>query len=302
MLRFISRRVTFIILVCFFIVFFTQLGMRMIRNSEAPRPDYGLVSNAKPAWRDTREYIRDAVGGNFGLIPTSYGLVQVRTILAEVYVNSMGLLLAALVGATLVGLYIGAMTALTKRRELILPLLTLTILGISTPSFFAGLLLRQGELLYLRFFGRPLVSMAGFGWDYQHMLMPVLVLAARPLAYITRASFLAITRVMEEDYIRTAYAKGLSKRRTVNVHALRNLAVPVMTAIGVSLRFSLSSLPIVEFLFVWPGMGLKLLEAIDMRHTSLVITLAAAMGLTFLMVNLLLDIAYRIVDPRTRDI
>ena len=133
------------------------------------------------------------------------------------------------------------------------------------------------------------------------MLLPGLVLAARPLAYITRASFLAVRRIMEEDFIRTAYAKGLSQRRTVNVHALRNIAIPIFTAIGVSLRFSLSALPVVEFLFAWPGMGLRLLEAIDARETVVVVTLAAAMGATFLILNLALDVLYRILDPRTRD-
>jgi peptide/nickel transport system permease protein len=228
--------------------------------------------------------------------------VQVKDILVEAYVNSMGLLLVALGGAALVGFGIGSIAALTKRRILVLPLLTLTILGISTPSFFAGLLLQVGELRYLAVFGRRLVSMAGFGWDFEHMLMPVLVLAARPVAYLTRAAFLSLTRVMEEDYVRTAFSKGLSLRQTVSRHALRNMAVSVMTALGVSVRFSLSTLPVVELFFAWPGMGRRLLEAINARQTSLVIALALALGLTILVVNLLLEIAYRVVDPRLREI
>jgi ABC-type dipeptide/oligopeptide/nickel transport system permease component len=144
--------------------------------------------------------------------------------------------------------------------------------------------------------------MGGLGWDYEHMLMPVLVLAARPLAYLTRSSFIAFDRVMGEDYIRTAFAKGLTETRTVSVHALRNIAIPVLTAMGVSIRFSLSSLPIVEFFFVWPGLGLRMLEAINTRQTSLVATLATAIGLTFLLINLLLDISYRFIDPRVREI
>ena len=107
---------------------------------------------------------------------------------------------------------------------------------------------------------------------------------------------------MEEDYIRTAFAKGLSFRRTVNVHALRNIAVPVLTALGVSLRFSLSTLPVVEFFFAWPGMGLRLLEAMNARRTTVVVTLACALGLTFLLTNLLLDVVYRLVDPRMREL
>ena len=192
------------------------------------------------------------------------------------------------------------MAALVKSRVLTLSLLTVTLLGVSTPAFLVGLLLQLGELRYLAVFGRRLVSMAGFGWDLKHMLMPVLVLSARPLAYLTRATFLSLGQVLQEDYMRTAFAKGLSLQRAVLVHALRNVAVSVLTAIGVSLRFSLGTLPVVEFFFAWPGMGRRLLEAINARQPSIVVALASALGLTFLITNLVLDVAYRIVDPRTR--
>jgi len=275
--------------------------MRMARNSEISRPDYNLVQHGKRAWQDTRAFLSGALRGDLGTMRIPSGLVPIKDILGESYVNSMGLLLVALVIAAILGLGIGSMAALTKRKMLVLSLLTLTILGISTPSFFAGLLLQVGELRYLAITGRRLVSMAGFGWDFEHMLMPVLVLAARPLAYLTRAAFLSLNRVMGEDYIRTAFSKGLSLRRIVNVHALRNIAIPVLTAVGVSVRFSLSTLPVVEFFFNWPGVGRRLLEAINTRQTPVVVALASALGLTFLLINLLLDIAYRLVDPRMRE-
>jgi ABC-type dipeptide/oligopeptide/nickel transport system permease component len=143
--------------------------------------------------------------------------------------------------------------------------------------------------------------MAGHGWDFQHLILPVLVLMERPLAYLTRSTNLGLSQVMKENYIITAYSKGLSKRYTVNVHAILNMIVPALTAVGVSLRYSLSSLPVVEVFFAWPGMGLRMLEAINGRQTTLVVSLALAMGLTFLIINLVLDVAYRIVDPRLRD-
>jgi ABC-type dipeptide/oligopeptide/nickel transport system permease component len=235
-----------------------------------------------------------------GSIRTERGLMPINEIVRDAYVNSMGLLLFSLAGATLAGLLIGALAALVKSRAWTLSLLMVTLLGISTPAFLVGLLLQLGELRYLALFGRRLVSMAGFGWDLKHMLMPVLVLSARPLAYLTRATFLSLRQVLQEDYMRTAFAKGLSIRRAVLVHALRNAAVSVLTAIGVSLRFSLGTLPVVEFFFAWPGMGRRLLEAINARQSSTVVALASALGLTFLITNLLLDVAYRIVDPRTR--
>jgi peptide/nickel transport system permease protein len=277
------------------------MGMRMVRNSESSSPLFDIRSVAKLAWVDTRSYVVSAAKGDLGLINMSYGLVRVKDLIAASYGNSMGLLMVSLAATTFVGMLIGGLTALTKYRKLVLPLLTITILGISTPSFVAALLLQVAELKYLATFGRRLVSMAGFGWDFEHMLMPVLVLSARPLAYITRATFLALSRIMEEDFIRTAYSKGLSRFRTVNIHAFRNLAVPVLTAVGVSLRFSLSSLPVVEMFFAWPGMGARLVAAIGSRETNLVVSLALALGLTFMLTNLILDVIYRFVDPRLRE-
>ncbi len=301
MLNFFWRRVSFIILVLLCIVFFTHLGMQMVNNSDSSRADYDVISQSQRAWDQSQTFLTGIIRGNFGYVETSYGLIRVRDIAAEAYINSMGLLLSAMMMATFFGLLAGAFAALTKRKMWVLPVLTVTVIGISTPSFFAGLLLRQGEIYYLRIFGKTLVSVAGFGWDYKHMLLPVLVLAARPLAHITRAAFMSFNHIMDEDYIRTAFSKGLTKNQTVSFHAVRNVAVPLLTAIGVSLRFSLSSLPIVEFLFVWPGMGLGMLEGINQRETALVVTLAALMGLTFLVVNFMLDISYRFIDPRIRE-
>ena len=193
------------------------------------------------------------------------------------------------------------MLVLTPLKRVTLPVLTLTLLGISTPPFYAALLLQQGEILYLARTGHRLVSVSGFGWDLDHMLLPLLVIMARPMAYITRAVFLQLRRVMGEDFIRTARAKGLSFQRTVNVHAFRNLAVPILTALGVSLRFSLGSLPVIELFFGWPGLGNALLEAVDARQTGLTVSLALALGMTILVTNLLLDICYRLLDPRVRD-
>lgn len=301
MIQLISRRLLFIFLVCVAIILSVNVGMRMARNSESREPSYDVVQHVKLGWEDTRAYVRGAIRGEFGTATIGGVLTPVGVTLKQSYLNSMGLLLTALVGAVLVGLPLGMLAALVKKRSITLPVLAFTLMGISVPAFFAGLLLRQGELMYVRIFGHPLVSVAGFGWDYQHMLLPVLVLSARPLAYLTRASYLALSRVMEEDYIRTAYAKGLRQTQIVNIHALRNIAVPLLTATGVSLRFSLAALPVVEFLFNWPGMGLRMLEAIDSRQTAVVVTLALALGLTFLVINLLLDMAYWIADPRIRE-
>jgi len=302
MLRFAGRRLTFIISVCVLIVFFIYLGMQMYSNSVVREPDYDVANHGQQAWSETRAYIEDLFSGDLGSVDHELmGNIAIWDLLKDTYVKSMGLLGVALLASALLGTSIGVSAALIKNKRTVLAILVLTILGVSTPSFFAGLLLQQGELRYLAIFGSPLVKMAGFGWDFDHMLMPVLVLMARPLAYVTRTSFIALDRIMEENFIRTAYAKGLYRRRVVTVHAMKNIAIPVLTAIGVSLRFSLSTLPVVEFFFSWPGVGLRLLEAINARQERLVVTLALALGLTLLLVNLFLDLSYRFIDPRMRD-
>jgi peptide/nickel transport system permease protein len=273
----------------------------MVRNSEAAQPNFDLVPQIKLAWRHTRTYISSLLDGEISLKISQPGLSGIDTGKGNAFFNSMVLLILALGGAVLIGLPIGAAAALTRHKKLVTLLLFLVLIGISTPAFFSGFILQQIEVAYLFFFGHRLVSVAGFGWDIDHMLLPTLVLAARPLAYLTRQSFIAIDRIMEEDFIRTAYAKGLSQRTTVIVHALRNVAVPILTAVGVSLRFSLGSLPIVEFLFMWPGIGLRLLQAINNRQAAVVATLTFLLGLTILVINLILDITYRLVDPRMRD-
>ena len=300
MTSFLGRRIAFMLVVYVLIVFFVHMGMRMLANSDRATPNYDLAQHGRLAWQDTRTTLQRVLRGDLGRIRTARGLTPINEIVGQAYVNSMGLLLTSLAAATVAGVFLGAVAALVKSRALTLSLLMLTLLGISMPAFFVGLLLQLGELRYLAVFGRRLVSMAGLGWDLEHMLMPVLVLSARPLAYLTRATFLSLGQVLQEDYMRTAFAKGLSVQRAVWVHAMRNVAVPVLTAIGVSLRFSLGTLPVVEFFFAWPGMGRGLLEAINARQASTVVALASALGLTFLVTNLILDVSYRVVDPRTR--
>jgi peptide/nickel transport system permease protein len=207
MLRFIGRRVAFSLLVLVFIVYAVFLAMDMARNSEVSEPDFYLVPYSQAAWASTQQFFRNLVQADFGSYQTDRGLVPVREILGQSYVNSMGLLLVSLAAAAVLGLLLGITAALRKRASL--ALLTLTVIGISAPSFFVALLLQRAVIGYTQRFGQAL-SVAGFGWDFQHMLLPVLVLAARPLAYLTRSAFISLSGTMEEDYIRTARAKGAS--------------------------------------------------------------------------------------------
>jgi len=301
MFRFVVRRLAFVAIVALAIAFFVFLGMRMARNSTAGLPDYDVLRHTRAAIKDTQRYLEAAASGDFGTVRRGQRDVEVREVLRDTYPKSLGLLGAALVLAVVLGVMVGTIAALRQRSPLAFVLLTLTVLGISTPTFFAALLLQVANIKSLQMFQFRLAYSGGFGWDWRHMLFPALVLAARPLAYVTRVAFITLSGVLQQDYIRTAWAKGLSLRQVLNRHAWRNAAVPALTAAGISLRFSLGSLPVVEYFFDWPGLGERLLEAIRQGQTDLVVTLALALGLTFLGVNLLLDVAYRIIDPRLRE-
>lgn len=272
-------------------------------HSSVALQEFALARDSALAWMDSRVYLRALFSDGLGIVRIEQRAPALITdVVGEAYLNSIVLLVIALTASTVFGVLIGTFLAVTRHRVLILPILTLTLLGISVPSFFAGILLQRGEILYFQTFGKQLVKLVGFAWDFQHMFLPLLVLAARPLAYLTRASYLSLDQVLEQEFIRTAHAKGLTHRRTVNIHALRNIIVPVLTAIGVSFRFSLGSLPVVELFFLWPGLGYNILQAIDARQTALVTTLALVLGLTILLFNLALDIIYRLVDPRLREL
>lgn len=301
MLRLVAQKASFILLVVLTIIFFVHMGMRMVHNSDASDPSYDLVQFGQLAWADTRAYVTNVLGGDLGSVRVNGASQPLGQVLWESYRNSMALLLISLALATGLGLLAGSTMVLTKHKRWITLLLALTLVGMSLPAFFGGLLLQRAEIWYVSRGNAPLVSLAGFGWDMRHMLLPVIVLMARPLAQLTRTSFISLERTFQEDYINTAYAKGLSTNRTLRGHALKNVAIPFLTAVGVSLRFSLSALPVVEFFFAWPGIGLLMLQAINLRQTTLAVTLALALGLTFLAVNLLLDIAYYAIDPRLRE-
>lgn len=303
MLLYTLKRLAFILCVGIGIVYFAFFGLTMARNSSAARPSYDPRPPARLAYRATLSYLRRLPTGDLGTLSARQGrqvrALPVRDVIAETYPRSAGLVAVALCLAAVVGVPVGALAAVRKGSAASLGTMTLTLVGISLPSFFLAALLQIGEITWYRAFGFRLVPVGGFGWD-AHLVLPALVLAARPLAHLARISYGAFLDIEGEDYVRTARAKGLTRRAVLWVHMARNAAVPVLTAVGVSVRFSLASLPVVEYFFGWPGIGAQLLEAIQAGQAEAVAGMALAVGLTFMGVNLLLDILYRVADPRLR--
>jgi ABC-type dipeptide/oligopeptide/nickel transport system permease component len=274
----------------------TFFGLILAERGKAGLPTEPL-SAAVEALRRTVDY-----GANH---PATYvwhrEVQQASHVVLTLFCRSAALLLLSLLIACCAGVPLGIAITLWRGGRMAPIVLPLTVLGVSIPSFLLAMLLwianvQAGKWLGLR--SAPLPP-TGFGWD-AHLFMPALVLAMRPLAQLVQVTHVSLTSVLGADYVRTAHAKGLSRRVVINRHALRNILIPILTTLGVSLRFSLATLPVVEMFFIWPGLGLGLLQAIQSGMSTLAVDLILALGLLFLLVNAGLDLAYQIVDPRVR--
>ena len=236
--------------------------------------------------------------------PATYYLhkanIPTGKVVAEAFVNSAELLLFSLGLATLLGVPLGVFMALSRRRGGRVVMLLVSVLGTSIPSFLLAMLLWIVNIQLHNRFDTPLLPLTGSGLD-AHIILPALVLMARPLAQIAQMTYVTLQDIMRHDFIRVAYAKGRSRSGVITGHALKNAAIPIMTTMGASLRYSLASLPIVESFFLWPGVGLLLLEAIRLGNAALATDLIVSLGFLFLLLNLLLDFMYPWIDARLRD-
>ena len=219
----------------------------------------------------------------------------------NLFQRSAVLLLLSLLVATTFGGWLGIAAARLRHRNYAPIMIFFSILGVSLPSFLVAMLLWVLDFRLYRLLGTkgaPLPP-TGFGWDL-HLVMPVLVLAARPLAQIMQVTYINMRDVFSEEYMRMAKAKGGSPQHLLWRHAMRNILIPVLTTMSTSLRFSLSSLPVVESFFLWPGIGLTILEAIKQDMPLLVTDLILSLGIFFLVINILVEFLYPVIDARLR--
>ena len=257
----------------------------------------GFWNNASLAAQETARYFSQRLLGP----PETYAWQRTQ-VPAPAFVwmllkRSAVLLLTALAIASTVGVTLGILAA-KSRRVLVRTLLPLvSIVAISVPSFMIGMLFLVINFGVHRRFGITVLPPTGYGLD-THLILPALVLAARPLAQITGVTYALFSDILQQDYIRTAIGKGLPPRRVLWGHAFRSGLAPILTTMMSGLRFSLSSLPVVEYFFVWPGLGLALLRAIEQGNAHLAADLILTLGILFIVGNLLLETAYRFIDPR----
>ena len=233
----------------------------------------------------------------------------VGSVLMEALPGTLLLAIAAMIFATIIGILLGVVAAVNKGTWLDGSAVFASIAGISAPSFFMAIIIAY-------FFGVVLHSYTGLqltgswfdidevtGEKYltlKNLILPALTLGIRPLAIITQLTRSAMLDVLSQDYIRTGYAKGLSKRTIIMKHALRNALNPVITAITGWFAELLAGAFFVEYIFGWKGIGKVTVDALEKLDYPVVMGSVLISSCIFIFINLLADMLYGVVDPRVR--
>ena len=244
-------------------------------------------------------YISDLLHGDLG---TSYSRkLPVTDIFAQKYPYTIKLACCAIVLEAIMGIGAGIISAI-KRYSIWDTLVTLTTsVFVSVPAFWLGMLLQLFFGVYLKCM--PISGAGGASSQYQdwmHYVLPAITLASVSTAYTARIMRSQLLDVMNQDYIRTAKAKGLSNRSIIIHHALKNALIPVVTYIGVDFGAMLSGAILTETVFNWPGVGYEIYRAISQRDWPIVMGGVTLVVVVVMVVNLLVDISYAFLDPRIR--
>jgi peptide/nickel transport system permease protein len=221
--------------------------------------------------------------------------LPVRDLIFSRYAGTIQLAVAALLVAVAIAIPLGVVAGMNRGRLLDNALSVVALVGISLPSFVVGPLLIYVFAVWLGW----LDPSGRFGWS--SIILPAVTLGAALSALLTRMVRSSVIEELSEDYVRTARAKGLSERKVVYKHVLKNGLIPVVTILGLQLGVLLAGAIITEKIFGWPGLGLLLVEdGIARRDYRLVQGCVLVISVTYILANTLTDLVYRWLDPRIR--
>lgn len=266
----------------------------LVAGMEATQEDIESVRQAlglnEPIYIQYFKFVSRAIVGDFG---TSFrtGRAVVDEIGAR-YLNTMLLGLAAILVAIVFGGITGIISAVRKYSIFDNASLLVSLLGVSMPTFFLGLVLMLIFSVYLGWF-----PLAGKG-SWLHLILPAITLGTPSAAVVSRMTRSSLVEVLDQDYIRTARAKGLAEFFVVNVHAIRNALIPVVTVVGLQLGYLLGGAVVTETVFAWPGIGRLVVQSILARDFPVVQASVLILAITFVLLNLLTDLLYSVLDPR----
>lgn len=253
------------------------------------RHEFGLD---KPPMTRYGLYLWDAVHGDLG--KSYYTREPVTDFLKRGLPNTALLATAAIVLALVVGVGVGLAAALKPNTFLDRFLMSSVLVGVTLPNFVLGPVLILVFALKLGW-----LPVAGWG-DPSDLILPAVVLAARPAALIGRMTRASMLETLRQDYIRTARAKGLSPATVLIKHALKNAFLPVLTTAGVSFGYLLSGSFVVETIFTVPGVGYQSINSLFQRDYSVIQGTTLLLAVIFVTTNLIIDLLYAVLDPRVK--
>lgn len=309
MLRFLARRAVSLVFVLFSLTFLTFLIGHLAPGDPilvlmGPRRDpatYARLSHLygldRPLLEQYAGYVAGLLHGDFGL-SFRYEGRPVSELIAQGVPISVEVGGLALVLSVIAGVPLGMLAALKQDSVIDRAIVGLTLALYSVPSFVLIPLIWGVNLALFRA-GYPNLPQAGWGTP-DHVVLPVLVLAAANIGYIARLTRSSMLEVLRDDFVRTARAKGLHERTIVGRHVLRNALLPIITYVGPAMAFLVTGAFVVENLFNIPGIGRISVEAIGQRDYPVIQGTTIILGIAVVLMNLVTDISYQVFDPRIK--
>ena len=334
MFRFLLKRLALTLPTFFALMFITFVMIRLVPGDpiEVRRGERGISPERleqlrhemgldQPIWKQFLDYVSAILHGDFGT-----SIVSKTPILHEfatLFPATLELTFCAMIFAIALGIPAGVIAASRRGGIYDQSLMGLALTGSSKPIFWWGLILIlvmsntlhltpvSGRVDLIKFYYEPVTNFMlidsllsgqkGAFWDaLHHLILPTIVLGTVPLAVIARMTRSAMLEVLEEDYVRTARAKGLSTFRIIGVHALRNALIPVVTVIGLQIGGLLAGAVLTETIFSWPGVGKWLVESIGRRDYPALQGGIMLISTVVITVNLIVDLLYGLINPRIR--
>ncbi len=334
MLKFLLKRLALTIPTFIALMFVTFVMIRLVPGDpvEARRGERGISPERhaellkemgldQPVWKQFLDYSTGIIQGDFGTSLISK--TPITTEFFTLFPATLELAFFAMVFAVMIGVPAGVFAAAKRGSFFDQSLMGVALTGYSMPIFWWGLILIlimsntlgltpvSGRVDLVKYYYDPVTGFAiidaalsdqkGAVWDaLHHLILPAIVLGTVPLAVIARMTRSSMLEVLEEDYVRTARAKGLSPRRVIGIHALRNALIPVVTSIGLQIGTLLAGAVLTETIFSWPGIGKWLVESIGRRDYPALQGGILLIAACVIFANLLIELLYGLINPRIR--
>ncbi len=299
-------------MVCFAMFRFTGDPVVMLAGKDATyeereqiRVAYGLD---RPVYAQYFSFLKGAMQGDFGRSYVSQ--IDALDTILERFPATFELAVTAMCISFVLGVGLGVIVSISPNGVISRMIMAGSLVGISIPTFLIGILLvmffsvylnilpsfGRGDTVQISFWRTGLLTLSG----WQHILLPALTLSGYQLAVLIRLTRAGMRETLSEEYIKTAWAKGLSPAKVILKHALRNVMIPVVTIAGLSFGELIAFSIVTETIFQWPGMGNLLLTSIFETDQPIIVTYIMLAAFIILSINILVDLLYALLNPRIR--